>query len=100
MRKLLSGYFRLGIVLSIAWLLIFPGIYFLGLKIFPLTLGDAMAGLYTWVYPSPRTWGRPTINWFVLISYSILPVLVPWLLLFVIPSSIRWVRAGFARTQK
>ena len=100
MRKTRTGYLRLGMVLSIAWLLVSQAIYFIGLKVFPLSLGNAMAYLYTWVYPSSHALGHPTINWSVLISCSILPVVIPWLLFFVIPFSIRWVRAGFAETER
>jgi hypothetical protein len=94
MRKTHPGYFRLGVVLSVAWLVAFPILYIACLRFFPV-VAEGM-GLYSWVYPDGRH-GILHIDRCVLIFGSVLPVVVPWFFLFIIPVSIRWIKAGFAQ---
>lgn len=103
----MTGHVRLGIVLSVLWLIIFPSIYFLGLHVFPASFADSVWPLYRWL-PGARvevaphsyfTQTYPTIKWHALVLGSSLPVVIPWIVLFLIPRTIRWVRAGFATSK-
>lgn len=102
-RQFFTGYARLGVVISVVWLLGFPGLYFLGLHTFPRSFADALWPLYTWVPGgsieiaphSYFTQTYPSLNWRMLILFWLSPVVIPWFFLFLIPATIRWVKAGF-----
>jgi hypothetical protein len=99
-----TGHIRLGVVLSALWLIIFPSIYFLGLYMLPAAFADAVWPLYRWlpgaqVEVAPHSYFtqiHPAIKWVAFVLGSLLPVVIPWIVLFVIPQTIRWVQSGSA----
>lgn len=74
-------------------------IYFLGLWTYPSFITTALSKLYTWT-PTPY-WAQPAPPWnlkFHGIRFSLfvfLPVVVGWLMFFVILRLVRWVKDGF-----
>jgi len=103
-QKRASGFLRLGIVLTAAWLMIFPVFYWLVLSGFYShpQLAYALGVLYTWIDgPTEHTTGLdftpiiPQFSFLRFISFWLLPLFVSWLILYVLPRAIRWVAEGF-----
>lgn len=101
----IDGLLRLGIALSIVWLTIFSVLYWLGLYVFPLAFADTLGPLYEWetergieiTSTNYLAYVHPAIRWNVFIPTLLLPIVVGWVGLFVIPRTIRWVRSGFPK---
>jgi hypothetical protein len=98
----ISGFKRLGIVCSGVWMLVAITGYFLGIYFYPSWLTNALSKFYTWVEGKPEVVNgldftplAPTFNGLCLSLVVLLPVFIGWLVLFVIPRSVRWVRNGF-----
>ncbi len=96
---------RLGIVVSVTWFLVSASLYFAGIATYPSRVTTALTRFYSWV-DSPGGAVRdahgidftplePVIHAPRLMLLTILPLVVGWLLLYVAPASIRWIRAGF-----
>jgi len=103
----ISGYKRLGIFCSGLWMLLAVTAYYLGICFYPSFLTNTLSKLYTWVEgASVMDKGidfrplNPTVDGFRLSLFIFLPVVTGWLLLYVIPRSIRWVRDGFQHEHK
>jgi hypothetical protein len=103
MRRIyISGYKRLGIVCSGFWALFVVTAYYLGIYFYPSFLTNALSKLYVWVDgPTEKIKGvdftplNPTPDAFRLSLLVLLPICVGWLVFYIIPRSIRWVRDGF-----
>jgi hypothetical protein len=94
----ISGYKRLGIVCSGFWMLLAVMIYFLGIYFHSSFIADSLWRIYGWI-PAPA-WAQPAKPdpAFYGLGFGLfvfLPVIVGWILLCLIPFSIRWVRDGF-----
>jgi hypothetical protein len=108
-RKYISGFLRLGIVLSAGWIILFPTIYSLALIGFYSNprISYALRALYMWTEGETGRTNEgfdftPTIPHFSLprfISFYVVPLFFGWLLLYVLPRSIRWVAEGFRLDQ-
>jgi hypothetical protein len=105
----ISGYKRLGIFCSILWIFLAATGYFLGIIFHPSFLTNAFTKLYIWVEGGPsgeKIKGidliqlNPTADGLKLSLFVFLPVLICWIVLYVIPCSIRWVREGFQHDNK
>ena len=103
----INGYKRLGIVCSGLWALLAAAAYFLGICFYPSFLTTALYKLYTWVEgPSEIVKGidfrplNPSADCFRLSLFILLPICTGWVVLYVIPRSIRWVRDGFQHEHK
>jgi hypothetical protein len=99
----ISGYKRLGLVCSGVWMLLAVTAYFLGICIHQSFIATTLKKFYIWV-PAPD-WAQPsrpdpTFDGFGFSLFVFLPVVVGWLLLYVIPRSIHWVRDGFQHDHK
>lgn len=107
-----SGWLRLGIVTSVAWVLISVFLYFAGIWFYPSRLlsSTGLYRLYAWVAHTNQYdallkatgefWDRdpmlyPAVNEMKLTLLVLSPLICGWLLLFALPRSIRWVRKGF-----
>ena len=97
-----SGFRRLGIVISGLWLLVFPVAYFAGLAFYPSRLTTVLRHLYTWSPGQPAAPGEPghefgfipefpSLNPAALIGLSLLPLVIGWLFLWLLPLSFRWI---------
>jgi hypothetical protein len=84
-----SGMMRLAIVSSVLWLSVTSGVYLFVLLAAPLSVVQKFHALYQW----DEVW-RPTIDWPTVIWLVVLPVLLPWLVYFVV-RAIGWIRDGF-----
>jgi hypothetical protein len=103
----ISGCKRLGIICSGFWMLVAVTIYFLGIHVYPSSFTNALSKLYTWVEGEPETVKgidltplNPTMDGLKLSLFVLVPVMSGWLVLYVIPRSIRWVRDGFEYEHK
>jgi hypothetical protein len=102
----ISGYKRLGIFCSGLWLLLAATIYFLGIALYPSFLTNSLSKLYTWVddtsVKATDSWIPiiPTVNELRLSLFVLLPVVLCWTVLYVIPLSIRWIKEGFKNEPK
>jgi hypothetical protein len=103
----ISGYKRVGIFCSGLWALVATTAYFLGIYFYPCFLTNALTKLYIWVEgPSELVKGidlrplNPTADGFRLSLFIFLPICIGWLVLYIIPRSVRWVRDGFRHEHK
>lgn len=104
-----SGYKRLGIVLSGLWLVSVPIVYFGALAMDRSPVTSGLRVLYDWIpgtkAAAPGELGHdigfipdvPVPNVLALSLLCAVPVLTGWFVLFVLPSSVCWVRDGFRR---
>jgi hypothetical protein len=99
-----SGFLRLGIVLTATWLIVFPVFYWLVLSGFysHRKLAYALGFFYTWIEDATVTDTTvgfvpiiPQFNFLRFVSFWVLPLVICWLVLFVLPRAIRWVVDGF-----
>jgi hypothetical protein len=81
--------------------------YFLGIWLYPSFVTNTLSKLYTWVEGTPivdrgidLTPLSPTVDSVRLTLLVVLPVLIGWTVLYVIPRSTRWVRDGYHHEQK
>lgn len=104
----LSGWARLGIALSGVWVVLAPVAYFLGRASYPSWWTTAFDKLYAWVPSASGPVFDPTLNMEVVPGepqldvaalglFVAVPVLAGWLVLFLLPRTIRWVREGFSK---
>ncbi len=103
----IKGRMRLGIVTSGFWVLLSVSAYFLGIWLYPSFVSSALSKLYTWVEGAPivdrgldLTPLSPTVDSVRLALLIVLPLLIGWTVLCVIPRSIRWVREGYHHEPK
>jgi hypothetical protein len=103
----INGHMRLGIVTSGFWVLISVSAYFLGIWLYPSFVTNTLSKLYTWVEGAPIVDRgidfkplSPTVDSVSLTLFVILPLIIGWIALCVIPRSIRWVRDGYHHETK
>lgn len=93
-----SGHLRLGIVLTVSWLALFATVYFASIWLYPNLVTLHFAWAYEWwetadlgmspIPPAPYPSG-------VALAAALLPAFLGWLLLFLLPLAVRWVRDGY-----
>ena len=95
----LNGYKRLGIFCSGLWVLVAVTVYYLGISFCPSSLTNLLHNLYDWVQGPAEVVGMkpntPTADDFKLCLFILLPICTGWLVLFILPRSLRWVKDGF-----
>ena len=111
----INGWQRLGIVVSVAWLLIASWAYFYELKNHPSELAAYIpdAG-YEWIRDLDTTtkahmnaqqrgadfsdrfvFMKPTVNTYGFIKFILTPIVASWLGVYLVLWTFRWVRRGF-----
>ncbi len=106
-RKAISGPLRLGIFLSIAWILLSAAAYLIAARMNPPFLYTYFEWAYAWWEdaPTPGTtidfrafWPEASVSRASMLILGV-PVVL-WLLLFVLPKSVSWVAEGFHDTPR
>lgn len=97
-----SGRLRLCVVASAFWALVSVISYLAGIWSYPSLLTSWLSTLYLWTNrPAVTDQGielmqsYPTVDAWKLLALATLPVLFGWLLLYICPGSVRWIRNGF-----
>jgi len=100
MKPRLSGPIRLGILLSATWIVITLLAYFLVIWLHPNAVTRHIPWAFSWLPTGEEFLAGKDISTSpdaspVVYALSLLPIVVGWLVFFVIPRSIRWVIEGF-----
>ncbi len=123
----LSGWLRLGVVLSVVWALLV-----LGVAVQTYLSSPSDSSLVVWVDGKPKPWdinwgaekpkngevfdpdaylrskgmsqqeidglsSKPEFQWWAIAQYVFVPILLTWLLIFLLRFAISWVAQGFKK---
>ncbi len=95
-----------GILCSAGWAFLGVTLYFVGILLHPSPLTDLFSRLYSWVEKEldggrgVQIWPlSPTVNPYGLALLVLFPVIMGWLLAYLMPHTVAWIREGF-RQQK